>query len=74
MKAGEHIGNSDYDLMAKYAIDFAKLHVEVAVETISKKVKLLDDMECWNNCSCEHPCKIVDKNSILNAYPLTLIK
>jgi hypothetical protein len=57
-KAGEHIGNSDYDLMAKYAIEFAKLHLEAAVGTISKKVKLLDDKECWNNgnCSCEHPC------------------
>jgi hypothetical protein len=31
-KAGEHIGNSDYDLMCKFAIEFAKLHVKAALE------------------------------------------
>lgn len=31
-KAGEHIGNSDLDMIAKYAKDFAKLHVAAALE------------------------------------------
>lgn len=55
-------------------IEFAKLHVEEALKQTSEKIELLDDKECWRNCSCEKPCKMVNKNSILNAYPLKNIK
>ena len=58
-KAGEHIGNSDYDLMAKYAIDFAKLHVESALKTAQKEAQITDT---------------IGFQSILNAYPLDNIK
>jgi hypothetical protein len=40
-KAGEHIGNSDYDLMCKFAIEFAKhnrvLYVNYPLDRISIK-------------------------------------
>jgi len=39
-KAGEHIGNSDFDTMAQFAIDFAKMHVQEALEEASTKVSL----------------------------------
>ena len=35
-KAGEHIGNRDFDTMVQYAKDFAKLHVEAATERFVK--------------------------------------
>lgn len=54
--------------------EFAKLHVEAALEAVHKNGKLIDDKECFKNCSCKHPCKILDKESILNAYPLTNIE
>ena len=62
-KAGEHIGNSDYDLMAKYAIDFAKLHVEAALK----------------NCLDKYHHSIKEgydfgSSEIMNSYPLTNIK
>ena len=31
-KAGEHIGNSDYDLIIAYAIEFAKLHSQATAK------------------------------------------
>lgn len=39
-KAGEHIGNSDFDVMAKYAKDFAKLHVAEALKQATEKANL----------------------------------
>jgi hypothetical protein len=62
-KAGEHIGNSDYDLMCKFAIEFAKLHVQEALKAASKMGKETWD---WTTEEC---------NSIIeDAYPLDLIK
>jgi hypothetical protein len=55
-------------------IEFAKLHVEAALKAASEETKMLDDKECWRNCSCQQPCKIIDKNSILNSYPESNIK
>ena len=55
-------------------IEFAKLHVQAALEAASEETKMLDDKECWRNCSCQQPCKIIDKNSILNSYPESNIK
>ena len=55
-------------------IEFAKLQVEAALKAAGENAKMLDDKECWRNCSCEHPCKIINKESILNAYSLENIK
>lgn len=55
-------------------IEFAKLHVKAALEAASENAELLDDKECWRNCSCERPCKIINKSSILNVYSLDNIK
>jgi hypothetical protein len=62
-KAGEHIGNSDYDLMCKFAIEFAKLHVQEALKVASERTTQL-------NTSFNHE----EKDLILNAYSLDLIK
>lgn len=64
----------DWDDINDIMIKFAKLHVQEALKQASEKVELLDDKECWRNCSCEKPCKIVNENSILEAYSLDLIK
>lgn len=50
-------------------IEFAKLHVEMALKEASEKAELKYRI---NDISCND--KILDKNSILNAYPLTNIK
>jgi len=42
-KAGQHIGNSDYDLMAQYAIEFAKLHVQEALKAAHRNMQLPDE-------------------------------
>jgi len=47
--------------------EFAKLHVESALKQASKKATVIRDEEFY---TISH----VNKNSILNAYPLTNIK
>jgi len=80
-KAGEHIGNSDYDLMAKYAIEFAKLHVEAALKQVKEKAfaqstsSNMTSKDNHHTLTCVHLGKIyVNEKSILNAYPLDNIK
>ena len=48
-------------------IEFAKLHVEYALKNASEKSTVIRDEEFY---TISH----VNKNSILNAYPLTNIK
>jgi len=48
-------------------IEFAKLHVEYALKNASEKSTVIRDEEFY---TISH----IDKNSILNAYPLTNIK
>jgi hypothetical protein len=49
-------------------IEFAKLHVEAALQAAADNAKLdCDEESDWNGIS-------VDTNSILSAYPLTNIK
>jgi len=48
-------------------VEFAKIHVNLALETASKKASTT---ETFGGMSVS----IVNKNSILNAYPLELIK
>ena len=50
-------------------IEFAKLHVEMALKEASENAELKYRI---NDISCND--KILDKKSILNAYPLTNIK
>jgi hypothetical protein len=58
---------------AEFAIiEFAKLHVEAAKQEITKKARTKSD---WSgNTGSEYCDTVVDKDSILNAYPLTNIK
>ncbi len=82
-KAGEHIGNSDYDLMIDYAKEFARHHVEAALKEAAQKASLLENnkkvaspryiIEDSNNNYNQTEIDI-DKDSILDAYPLTIIK
>lgn len=55
---------------------FAKLHVEAALKEASIKAKQIEDPYAYTgNTGSEYPADyIIDKNSILNAYPLSLIK
>jgi hypothetical protein len=55
--------------ISNWMIEFAKLHVEMALKEASEKAELKYRI---NDISCND--KILDKKSILNAYPLTLIK
>lgn len=66
-EAGKVIGNRDFDTMALYAKEFAKLHVQAALEEASEKATLNVSTNDWQQ-------KFVDKDSILNAYPLKNIK
>ena len=64
--SGNFIHCTDYEDAVEAMIEFAKLHVEAALKQASeeahtKDVAYTDDVE-------------VDKQSILNSYPLTNIK
>lgn len=54
-------------------IEFAKMHVENALKIASKKAMISQDLYDFIEDSWESGDKI-DKESILNAYPLTNIK
>ena len=63
--------NFEKDLQ-KMLIEFAKLHVEACKKEINEKVILTDEVcEVLQNHWFE---EYIDKNSILNAYPLENIK
>jgi hypothetical protein len=57
-------------------IEFAKMHVQEALKEASEKVRQIEDPYAYTgNTGSEYPADyIVDKDSILNAYPLTNIK
>ena len=62
----------DDDTIYKAMIEFAKLHVEAALKEASEKAKLTSEVcevlqEHWFE-------EYIDKNSILNSYPLDNIK
>lgn len=54
-------------------IEFAKLHVEEALKQAAKEVKTYN---VYNESTGDIECKVtlIDKDSILNAYPLDKIK
>lgn len=59
---GGYIGVNELNLY-NIMIEFAKLHVQAALESAAKNAEI----------SCGPPC-CVDTESILNAYPLDQIK
>ena len=64
--AEEFYDKSKHDSILDIMIDFAKLHVEQALKEASEKADT-------QTIHCTH-IQIVDKNSILNSYPLENIK
>lgn len=63
------------DYCREQIIEFAKLHVEAALKEASEKVEMLPNKEQdfrMQNCGCID--FIIDKNSILNSYPLIKIE
>jgi hypothetical protein len=67
------VGGKD---VQKALIEFAKLHVEAALKEASEKAKTKSRKKTYKASSgVEYDYVIsVDKNSILNAYPLNQIK
>ena len=58
--------------VSEMMIEFAKLHVEQALKEASEKGKILVNRSMSNGYDySEH---YINKDSILNSYPLTLIK
>lgn len=60
------VGGKDVE---KVMIEFAKLHVQAALEAASKNIKL-----DYSHLEAISGMVLVDKTSILNAYPLENIK
>jgi hypothetical protein len=58
-------------LVVKQMIEFAKLHVEAALKEASENAKIINHIPTWDD---DRVYKEVSKYSILNAYPLDLIK
>ena len=64
---GGYLGVNE-EALYKIMIEFAKLHVEAALKEASEKADYITDGQ-------EHITDIwIDKNSILNSYPLDKIK
>ena len=70
-EAGESIGNRDFDTMALYAKEFAKLHVEAALKAASKNASFKHEEGSVLNPEGDW---ILDHDSILNSYPSENIK
>lgn len=71
--------NSTLDIPS-VLIEFAKLHVEAALEAASEKANLYLHNPGWKHSSdiktvkCHNYDASINRDSILNAYPLTNIK
>jgi hypothetical protein len=63
---------SDVDI-ARAMIEFAKLHVEAALKAASENAEI-EDIGSPNGNGEWMSHEIINQNSILNAYPLDLIK
>ena len=68
-------GEGDFfeDVETKDLIEFAKLHVEAALKAASEKAEIKDDGNINRNGDWSEYF-VIDKDSILNAYPLENIK
>lgn len=68
--------NKERDILAEEVISWCKLHVEAALKAASEKVETTSRW-CNNDWEAENPVGFyhteVNKDSILNAYPLDKI-
>jgi len=66
----------DEKALYKIMIEFAKMHVEAALKLVSENAEIIDDPNSYTgNTGSEYPPdQIISEDSILNAYPLILIK
>ena len=71
--ASEFLDKGNFNNTTDMMIEFAKLHVEAALKEASEnfKMKIKDDV---HELHMNDDWMEVDKNSILNAYPLENIK
>lgn len=66
------ISDMSPEQISNYAIEFAKLHVQAALKAASKQAKTKEDVAIFAEGS--YRTQVVDKESILNSYPLENIK
>jgi len=71
-----YMGPDKPNITALAMIEFAKMHVKAALEAASKKAKMVPDTNDYTgNTGSEYDVSyIINKNSILDAYPETNIK
>lgn len=62
----------EYKSIEDRAIEFAKLHIKAALEAASKNAKTY--IETYSSPHYDEWDAEIDKNSILNAYPIENIK
>jgi hypothetical protein len=62
--------NERVDILEKECIDWCKLHVQAALEIASQNAEIDGPTHDWLG----HQTHSIDKNSILNSYPLDNIK
>ena len=62
--------------VSKAMIEFAQKHVTLALEAAASKARIIEDESAWSGQVWDDgPLPlIIDKDSILNCYPLTNIK
>ncbi len=66
------LSDNDETTSTEMMIEFAKLHVQSALKQASEKAKIT--YEYSGNTGSEYCDEFVDKDSILNSYPLENIK
>jgi len=70
VKANEF--KSSYDMMTEYANIKAKFYVQEALKAAAENAKI--ETMTWDSPHSSEWTKVIDKQSILTAYPLTNIK
>jgi len=60
---------TNFDIIKKSLIEFAKLHVEQALKNAVQNAELIKYTDSFGD-----PDKYLNQDSILNSYPLDLIK
>lgn len=74
---GLHYEDITPERIEKYAIEFARYHVEQALKEASEKAVMYDDNEDCHFIDEEGNCPeylLIDRKSILNSYSLENIK
>jgi len=60
--------------LSVHLIEFAKFHVQEALKVASEEATITYEIHEDKNTGIEYPAKVINKDSILNAYPLENIK